>query len=262
MNTVGVFASSMDRLAEMESWEDILFSINHGHIIEMYVVESVQYRHLVPRDDQSLIDLFWIGLDQHILQLIPPGNTTLSLRQYIDWVLWIYGSPVTVGEVSEMKNNDAAKQLFSDSQSLPMHQSSSSSTKPVTTIRAKPPSCQDESAKPSLKRSAPVSIRLASKLEDFPIMSIRRVRRSRSRSRSISNKESLSFMPVHESASVHESFPVQNYVPVKARSSLCSPSNTGSVHRAQSRIHSDLRDSLQVRSSPQSSVQNLSQTPF
>ncbi|CAM4661374.1 unnamed protein product [Leuciscus chuanchicus] len=34
-----------------------------------------------------------------------------------------------------------------------MHQSSSSSTKPVTTIRAKPPSCQDKSAKPSLGSS-------------------------------------------------------------------------------------------------------------
>ncbi|CAM4661432.1 unnamed protein product [Leuciscus chuanchicus] len=62
-----------------------------------------------------------------------------------------------------MKNNDAAKQLFSGSQFLPMHQSSSSSTKPVTTIRAKPPSRQDESAKPSLERSPPSKIMFLSR---------------------------------------------------------------------------------------------------
>lgn len=76
-----------------------------------------------------------------------------------------------------------------------MHQSSLSSTKPVTLMDVMPPSHQAESAKPSLERSATVSIRLASNLEDFSIMSVRRARRSRSAvpSRLISNKESLSF---------------------------------------------------------------------
>lgn len=52
--------------------------------MEMCVEEFIQYCHLVTWNDQSLIDLFWIGLDHHLAQLIPPDNPTLTQRQYLD----------------------------------------------------------------------------------------------------------------------------------------------------------------------------------
>lgn len=72
--------------------------------MEMCVEEFIQYCHLVTWNDQSLIDLFWIGLDHHLAQLIPPDNPTLTQRQYLDWVLWICGSSLTVEEISEVED--------------------------------------------------------------------------------------------------------------------------------------------------------------
>lgn len=48
------------------------------------------------------MDLLWSQLDNHIGPLIPVGNQTLSLKQYLDWVLWICGSPYMVGDVYEV----------------------------------------------------------------------------------------------------------------------------------------------------------------
>lgn len=108
----------MDRLsAEMESMKDILCSINENGMkcrsMTLYVEESVQYCHLVPWDDQSLMNLFWIGLDHHLAQLIPPGSPTLTLIQYLAWWLWICGSPYTTEEVSEVKNNHQSQAAMS-----------------------------------------------------------------------------------------------------------------------------------------------------
>lgn len=36
--------------------------------------------------NQSLMDLFWIGLDRHLAQMIPPVSPTLTLREYLDCV--------------------------------------------------------------------------------------------------------------------------------------------------------------------------------
>lgn len=44
---------------------------------------------------------FWSGLDDQLFQLLPAGATTYTLAQYIDYALWLSGSPFTVGEMKE-----------------------------------------------------------------------------------------------------------------------------------------------------------------
>lgn len=73
----------------------------NGHSLEIYVEDFIQYCHLVTWNGQVLMDLFWVGLDLHLVPLIPPGNPTLTLRLYLDWVLWLSGSSLTVAKVVE-----------------------------------------------------------------------------------------------------------------------------------------------------------------
>lgn len=178
----------------MDPVGDVLCSIyQDGSNIESYVEEFVQYCYLTTLKDWNLMDLFWSGLDNHIPPWIPVGNPTLTLKQYLDWVLWVCGSPYIVGEVCEVENNHATKQQFSCSQYIPMWQFTSPSPNPVSITKTKPRSSHAKSDKHNSEKAVPVSNSLASKLEDLPIMSVRMARKPSSVVLSLpsSNKEPL-----------------------------------------------------------------------
>lgn len=63
-----------------------------GRPIEEYVEEFIGLTHLVPWSDGTLKTLFWLGLDDHLLNPVSVTDTTCSLTQYIDHVLWLVGA--------------------------------------------------------------------------------------------------------------------------------------------------------------------------
>lgn len=72
-----------------------------GCPIEEYVEEFIKLSHLVSWSNGTLNTLFWLGLSDHLLNQVHATYTTCSLTQYIDHVLWLGGSSLTVGEVDE-----------------------------------------------------------------------------------------------------------------------------------------------------------------
>jgi len=79
--------------------EKLLTITQDGRSIESYVEEFLQLTHQVDWNDDSLKIVFWSGLSNHLFLLAPPATTTGSLAQYIDLVLILVGSSLTVEEV-------------------------------------------------------------------------------------------------------------------------------------------------------------------
>ncbi|KAK9977272.1 hypothetical protein ABG768_019093 [Culter alburnus] len=70
-----------------------------GHSIEQYVEEFLELSYLRAWNEATLKNIFWIGLDDYLYQQVPAGTIPSSLAQYLDYVLWLSGSSLTVCEV-------------------------------------------------------------------------------------------------------------------------------------------------------------------
>ncbi len=81
--------------------EVLYSSTQDGCPIEEYVEEFIGLSHLVPWSDDVLKTLFWLGLDDSLVGQVPAPAIACSLTQYIDYVMLLYGSSLTVGEVDE-----------------------------------------------------------------------------------------------------------------------------------------------------------------
>jgi len=71
------------------------------HPSEDYVEEFFDLVYLVAWNDGALNTLFWTGLEDALFRQVPATATTCSLARYIDYVLWLSGSSITVSEVDE-----------------------------------------------------------------------------------------------------------------------------------------------------------------
>ncbi len=97
--------SDQYRMHRMSSTIDpatVLLSITQdGRPIEYYVEEFLQLANQVPWNDGTLKVVFWTGLNDHLYLLAPAATTPGSLAQYIEYVLLLAGSPLTVGAIDE-----------------------------------------------------------------------------------------------------------------------------------------------------------------
>lgn len=59
-------------------------------------MEEFKRSHHVTWNDDTL----WCGLDDNMYQQVPAAATACSLVQYIEYVLWLSGSSLTVDEVA------------------------------------------------------------------------------------------------------------------------------------------------------------------
>ncbi len=71
-----------------------------GRPIDEYVEEFIGLSHLVPWSD-VLKTLFWLGLDDNLVGQVPTAVMSGSLAQYVDCVMLLCSSSLTVGEVDE-----------------------------------------------------------------------------------------------------------------------------------------------------------------
>ncbi|KAL0169638.1 hypothetical protein M9458_034234, partial [Cirrhinus mrigala] len=79
-----------------------LFCLRQGNqCIEDYVVDFCELCYLVDFNDVALKDIFRNGLNNPIRSGLPGGKIHWSLEQYIDFALWLAGSPFTVGVADE-----------------------------------------------------------------------------------------------------------------------------------------------------------------
>ncbi len=92
----------MHRMSSTIDPATVLLSITQdGRPIEYYVEEFLQLANQVPWNDGTLKVVFWTGLNDHLYLLAPAATTPGSLAQYIDYVLLLAGSPLTVGAIDE-----------------------------------------------------------------------------------------------------------------------------------------------------------------
>ncbi|ROL43111.1 hypothetical protein DPX16_14823 [Anabarilius grahami] len=88
-------------LTSVKPADRLLCLFQDGRSIEDYVGEFLEISHLVSWNDDTLKTVFWCGLDDHLYQQVPVAATTCSQVQYVEYVLWLSGSSLTVGEVEE-----------------------------------------------------------------------------------------------------------------------------------------------------------------
>lgn len=63
--------------------------------------EFLYLSHRVSWNDNTLKSCFWSGIDDRLLIVMQAGNSICTLQQYIDYMLWLVGSPMMVGVVEE-----------------------------------------------------------------------------------------------------------------------------------------------------------------
>lgn len=70
--------------------EEILSSIFlNGWEIKAVCGKFLEYCHLALWDDHILMDFFLDGLDNNIDLLMPAGDSSVTLAQYMDILLWL-----------------------------------------------------------------------------------------------------------------------------------------------------------------------------
>ncbi len=129
----------MHRMSSTIDPATVLLSITQdGRPIEYYVEEFLQLANQVPWNDGTLKVVFWTGLNDHLYLLAPAATTPGSLAQYIEYVLLLAGSPLTVGAIDEDdKGAPVPKTTPVEGISIPKSQSEMTVTKiiPNYTIR-------------------------------------------------------------------------------------------------------------------------------
>ncbi len=75
-----------------------IFFFQNGRDLDDYVREYVDKCHLATFDDLTLIEGFWCGLEDHIRFVMPRADLCWSLRNYINFALWIARSAFSVDE--------------------------------------------------------------------------------------------------------------------------------------------------------------------
>lgn len=50
-----------------------------------------------PWNEDTLKTFFWTGLDDHLLHIMPMGNSSCTLKQYVCYVLWLVCTPYPWG---------------------------------------------------------------------------------------------------------------------------------------------------------------------
>ncbi len=63
--------------------------------------EFIRLSHLVPWSDDVLKTLFWLGFDDNLVGQVPAPAISCSLAPYIDCVMLLCGSSLTMGEVDK-----------------------------------------------------------------------------------------------------------------------------------------------------------------
>ncbi|ROJ25275.1 hypothetical protein DPX16_20088 [Anabarilius grahami] len=79
--------------------DQLITLFQDGHSTKDNVEELLELSHMVTWDDDTLKTIFWCGLDDQLYQQSPTPSTTYSLAHFIDYVLWLSGSSLTVSEV-------------------------------------------------------------------------------------------------------------------------------------------------------------------
>lgn len=81
---------------------NLLLSLTQdGCLIKDYMEDFLELSHQVAWSNDTIKTEFWSGLDDPLFKLVPATATTCSLRLYVDYVLWLSGSSLIVGEVAE-----------------------------------------------------------------------------------------------------------------------------------------------------------------
>ncbi len=75
-----------------------IFFFQNGRDLDDYVREYVDKCHLATFDDLTLIEEFWCGLEDDIHFVMPRADLCWSLRNYINFALWIARSAFSVDE--------------------------------------------------------------------------------------------------------------------------------------------------------------------
>lgn len=71
--------------------------LQETHPLEDYVEELLELSQLVPWNDDKLKGCFWSELGEHLLLIMPMGNSRCTLQQFIDYALWLGGFPLCRG---------------------------------------------------------------------------------------------------------------------------------------------------------------------
>ncbi|KAL0186272.1 hypothetical protein M9458_017942, partial [Cirrhinus mrigala] len=83
-----------------------LFHLRQGnHRIEYYTMDFCGLCHMVAFNDVALKDIFRQGLNKHVRSQLPGGKIHWTLEQYINFTLFLAGSPFTVGVANEQPCN-------------------------------------------------------------------------------------------------------------------------------------------------------------
>lgn len=91
--------------------DQLLLSFNqNGCPLDNYKKKFLKINHEVSRNDGTLKLCFWTELDNFLSELVPAGDTTCILDQYIEYTLWLSESSISAREVEE--NNITDRQQF------------------------------------------------------------------------------------------------------------------------------------------------------
>ncbi|KAF4118917.1 hypothetical protein G5714_000968 [Onychostoma macrolepis] len=76
-----------------------VFIFQDGRCLEDYVEEFIDTCHQAICSDLTLMEGFRVGLDEEMQIVMPLGDPSWSLAQYLTFALWIAGSSYQVGEM-------------------------------------------------------------------------------------------------------------------------------------------------------------------
>ncbi len=75
-----------------------IFLFQKGRCVEEYVEDFIVTSHQAHCSDLTLMEGFRVGLDEEIQMMMPLGDPSWCLAQYLNFALWIAGSSYLVGE--------------------------------------------------------------------------------------------------------------------------------------------------------------------
>ncbi|XP_058614903.1 uncharacterized protein LOC131529287 [Onychostoma macrolepis] len=84
-------------LTDDETGGRTVFVFQNGRSIEEYVEEFIETSYQAICSDLTLMDGFRVGLEEDIKMVMPLGDPSWSLAQYLKFALWISGSAFQVG---------------------------------------------------------------------------------------------------------------------------------------------------------------------
>ncbi|KAL0150393.1 hypothetical protein M9458_054210, partial [Cirrhinus mrigala] len=111
--------------------------------LEEYVEEFLNACHLASCDDVCLMEGFWCGLDDDIRFVMPREDPLWTLKDYINFTLWVGGSTLTVDEADAVGDINIQPHLADPEPSQPSPQFAEHEPEP--TVDGEPePSVTDE----------------------------------------------------------------------------------------------------------------------